>query len=137
MSTPALIPTEKRRLQELAASHIVADYQDYRDKAIVDGDVTDMRQLVDLQMRLIGAEMEKKANANDGLAVFHFHMSTGEAPMEFVQEVPKEPEALPEPWPFKDVVVDATPVSQEPPIDADTLLQGLDDMLAGAVPLDD
>ncbi len=151
MSVPtSLIPEAKRRLQELAAEHIVADYQDYRSAVLTDGTPVDLRQLIDIQMRLTGAEMEKKSGLYDGLAVFNFHISTGSAPMELemVQEAAelqktlgpyKEIEAVEAPWPFKDVI--EAPVApsapQDAPVTAETLLESLDEMLAGAVPLDD
>ena len=140
MSTPSLIATEKARLQERAAQDIYADYEDYRQEVLTDGNAEDKRKLVDMQMKLIGAEMDKKSGVYDGLAVFHFHMAApGESmALEVVQEAPKAIEA---PWPFKDVVeaghgpADAAPEPHTPP-SADDLLESLDVML-GALPLDD
>ncbi len=76
-SAISTISSKKQVLQELAASHMVADFMDYRDKVLVDGDVDDHRKLIEVEMRLTGAEMDKKVDPNAHLTTFNFVFNNG------------------------------------------------------------
>lgn len=136
MSTEAaVIPNAKRLLQERAAADMVNDYDTYRRAVHADGTPNDHKQLMEIQMKLTGAEMEKKTGLYDGLAVFNFHIATNgttaieATPVALPDAEPTKPEA----WPFRDVVQAPTPLA-DPLLDVDAV--DFDELLSGATPLE-
>ena len=75
---PALLATAKTELQSRAADDIIEDYKEYRTAVLTDGSVEDKRKLVELQMRLTGAEADKKGDGFGNLPVFNFIINRGE-----------------------------------------------------------
>ena len=75
---PTTIATAKSELQERAARDIVEDYRDYRSSVLTDGDPEDKRKLVEMQIRLIGAEVDKKGDGFGSLPVFNFIIHRGD-----------------------------------------------------------
>lgn len=76
-SAIATISNQKQALQELSAAHMVEDFKDYREKVIADGDADDHRKLMEIHMKLTGAEMDKKIDPNAHLATFNFIFNNG------------------------------------------------------------
>lgn len=84
----------KTALHETVARDIVQDYLTYRSAALGSEDPDDARRLVDMQIRLIGAEPDRKAGVNDNLPTFNFIFNQGglqatiePAPVQLVQDV--------------------------------------------------
>ena len=76
-STPGqALAQSKERLQLRVAETILSDFEEYRLAARADGDPDSIRKLLDMQIRLIGAEAEKKVDPNAGLAVFNISIGT-------------------------------------------------------------
>ena len=75
--TPPSHAEQKAALQTRAAEDVLGDYKEYRAAALTDGSIDDKRKLVELQMRLIGAEADKKADPNANLPVFNFVFHSG------------------------------------------------------------
>lgn len=73
----SIIPERKSTLQTRAARDVLSDYVDYRASVLTDGSVDDKRKLVELQMRLIGAEADKKLDPNANLPTFNFVFHNG------------------------------------------------------------
>lgn len=93
---PALtttIATAKSELQERAARDIVEDYKDYRTSVLTDGGPEDKRKLVEMQIRLIGAEVDKKGDGFGSLPVFNFIIHRGDQPTEITPSARHEPAA--------------------------------------------
>lgn len=134
MTSTALVSIAKQKtaLQERAAAHMLVDYEDYRDAVSTDGSVDDKRKLLELQMRLTGAEMERKVDQNAHLATFNFVFNNGitatmvPAPTEVVDMgmadvVDVEPTETPPPPPG------VRPMTVEM-MDVDAMLGDLDEM---------
>lgn len=75
---PALLSSAKTELQSRAADDLIADYKEYRTAVLTDGSVEDKRKLVELQMRITGAEADKKGDGFGNLPVFNFIINRGE-----------------------------------------------------------
>lgn len=90
---PTTIATAKSELQERAAHDIVQDYKDYRTSVLTDGGPEDMRKLVEMQIRLIGAEVDKKGDGFGSLPVFNFIIHRGDQPTEITPSARHEPPA--------------------------------------------
>lgn len=95
------IATAKSQLQNRAANDILEDYKDYRSSVLTDGGPEDKRKLVELQIRLIGAEADKKGDGFGSLPVFNFIIHRGD------QDTKVQPTVLQEVD-----VVDVEPVQQ-------------------------
>ena len=84
----SIIPERKDTLQQRAARDILGDYLEYRKMVAMDGTVDDRRKLTELQIRLIGAEVEKKVDPNANLPVFNFIINGGSQPMQLTPHMP-------------------------------------------------
>ena len=131
MTLPVNISTAKTAVQERAAKDLLGDYAQYRREVLSSDDVDAMRKLVEMQIRLIGAETDKKQDQNAHLPTFNFvfHHGGVQATVQQVEvvqpaEAPGAPsQALPTPSP-------ATPATP-PTLDLDDLLTSLDADLQG------
>lgn len=130
-STAISISKQKQVLQELAAAYLTDDYLEYRDKVRADGDIEDYRKLNELNMKLTGAEMERRIDQNAHLATFNFVFNNGikatitehkQEVLETLEDVTPQPAAQP------DIVDAQIKVVEVPPQDVDALLSGLDEM---------
>ena len=72
------IADAKALIQRTAAEHLQADFNDYRSSVLTDGGPEDMRKLVELEIRLIGAEADKKGDGFGNLPVFNFIIHRGD-----------------------------------------------------------
>ena len=93
-SQPALTTTiadAKALIQRTAAEHLRADFIDYRTSVLTDGGPEDMRKLVELEIRLIGAEADKKGDGLGNLPVFNFIIHRGDQPTEIARSAHREP----------------------------------------------
>lgn len=94
MSSPPALPntiaTAKSQLQNRAAEDILEDYKDYRSSVLTDGGPEDKRKLVELQIRLIGAEADKKGDGFGSLPVFNFIIHRGDQDTKVQQTVLQE-----------------------------------------------
>ena len=94
----SVINEAKNALQTRAAEVLLQDFKEYRTAVITDGTVDDKRKLVELEMRLTGAEPDKKADPFGNLPVFNFIINrshdgtTPDSTAEQVTEIQVEPE---------------------------------------------
>jgi hypothetical protein len=131
MSKLTTIVAAKTALQNKAAEDMMADYKEYRQAVLTDGNVEDKRKLVDLQMRLTGAEADKKTDPLSNLPVFNFiiNRDRGEAApaeVEVIKTRKKLPKAA------ANQVTDVTEVTPKPlpvPSSLDVMFTNLDSML--------
>lgn len=135
----------RTELQARAAEDVLDDYKHYREEVLTDGDADDMRKLVELQMKLIGAEADKKGDANAHLPVFQFvfHGGAVEATIQASPVTLEAPDTR-GPWPFPNRPPDPQLAGDAaPPVDevvpkplvaptAETLLADLDGLLRAA-----
>lgn len=115
------ISTHKALLQESAARDILSDYKQYRREALSSDDPDVIRKLVEMQMRLIGAEPDKKQDQFAHLPTFNFifHQGGVQATLQQVEVVhtPALPAAPVAPLP---------PVAEPVELDLDDALSALD-----------
>jgi len=130
MSNITTLAAAKTALQDRAAKDIIDDYKAYREAVNTDGNVDDKRKLVELQMRLTGAEADKKADPLSNLPVFNFiiNRDRGEAApaeVEVVKTRKKLPKAA------EPEVTDVTEIPQplQMPAKLDELFDNLDSIL--------
>lgn len=93
------IAEAKTLLQNRAAEVLMQDFKVYREAVIMDGSIDDKRKLIEMEMRLTGAEPDKKADPFANLPVFNFIINrSGDAPatgpeqVQQVDELQVEPE---------------------------------------------
>jgi hypothetical protein len=123
----SVINEAKNALQTRAAEVLLQDFKEYRTAVITDGTVDDKRKLVELEMRLTGAEPDKKADPFGNLPVFNFIINRGQdvpaqqaEPMQTVETMPDQPVKRPRGRPRKVQTVmieDAVEVRELQPID--------------------
>lgn len=101
------IAEAKALIQRTAAEHLRADFIDYRSAVLTDGGPDDMRKLVELEIRLIGAEADKKADGFANLPVFNFIIHRGDQQTEITSTEHSETGAD---------VVDVGPIEPVPPL---------------------
>lgn len=132
------VAESKTTLQEAVAADIVEDYRTYRREAISSESPDDIRKLVELQVRLIGAEPDRRAGVNDNLPTFNFIFNQGglqatiePAPVQLVQDdTPKALEEAQEA--FHPVPALPTPTEMTLDFEAiDDLVADLDSKLQG------
>lgn len=129
---PSIIPEQKAALQARAALDVLADYKIYRTEVLTDGDADDMRKLVEMQMKLIGAEADKKQDQNSNLPVFNFIFHGGSVQAVLQAEPPplvEVVEATPLLSPFPDP--GAVETCPRDVLDLDALLADIDAQLGG------
>lgn len=93
------IAEAKTLLQNKAAEVLLQDFKEYRTAVITDGTIDDKRKLIEMEMRLTGAEPDKKLDQFANLPVFNFIINRGQgteapgeaAPLETVTEIQVEP----------------------------------------------
>ena len=94
----ATLSEAKTLLQNKAAEVLMQDFKDYREAVITDGTIDDKRKLIEMEMRLTGAEPDKKADPFANLPVFNFIINrshdgaTPDSAAEQVTEIQVEPE---------------------------------------------
>ena len=94
----ATLSEAKTLLQNKAAEVLMQDFKDYREAVITDGTIDDKRKLIEMEMRLTGAEPDKKADPFANLPVFNFIINrshdgtTPDSTAEQVTEIQVEPE---------------------------------------------
>lgn len=94
----ATLSEAKTLLQNKAAEVLLQDFKDYREAVITDGTIDDKRKLIEMEMRLTGAEPDKKADPFANLPVFNFIINrsndgtTPDSAAEQVTEIQVEPE---------------------------------------------
>ena len=117
------ISTHKALLQEHAARDILGDYKQYRREALSSEDPDAIRKLVEMQMRLIGAEPDKKQDQFAHLPTFNFifHQGGVQATLQQVEVV--QSHALPQASPPAAL---PTPLPEPEPLDLDDALSALD-----------
>lgn len=109
MSNPqaTTIAEAKSLIQQTAAEHLRADFIDYRSAVLTDGGPDDMRKLVELEIRLIGAEADKKGDGFANLPVFNFIIHRGDQPTDGTRSEHSETDAD---------VVDVEPIEPVQPL---------------------
>lgn len=94
----ATLSEAKTLLQNKAAEVLMKDFKEYREAVITDGTIDDKRKLIEMEMRLTGAEPDKKADPFANLPVFNFIINrshdgtTPNSAAEQVTEIQVEPE---------------------------------------------
>ena len=104
-SPPALLNTltdSKNAIQQQVAKDLLEDYAMWRKEARSSDDPKKLQHLVEYQTRVIGAEVDRKTDANANLPIFNFtfHAPTGAMsavvtmPQDPVQPAPKRSKAI-------------------------------------------
>lgn len=131
MSNLITIAAAKTALQNKAAEDIIADYKAYREAVSTDGNVDDKRKLVELQMRLTGAEPDKKADPLSNLPVFNFiiNRDRGEAAPAAVEVTPNRKKLPKSAEPDVTDVTEITPQPLRVSANLDDMFNNLDSIL--------
>ena len=126
-SPPALLNTltdSKNAIQQQVAKDLLEDYALWRKEARSSDDPKKLQHLVEYQTRVIGAEVDRKTDANASLPIFNFtfHAPTGAMSaivtmpqdQDQVQQLPKRSKAI--------EVIEAVEAAELQPVEVPTAM---------------